>query len=313
MTAAALDIRGLSVRIGRSTLVDGISLSLAPQETLGIVGESGSGKTLTALAVMGLLPAAVRAEGSIRLGDADLLGLPERGLNRLRGRRIAMVFQDSASSLNPVRTIGAQLAESIRRHQKTSRRAARGIAAEALGAAGIPAPAALLDAYPHQLSGGLRQRAMIALALANDPEVLIADEPTTALDATVQLQVLALLKQHARRAATVLITHDFGVAAEVCDRIAVMYHGRIVEIGPTEAILRRPRHPYAAALVDLVPRLDGPARLIPIPGAPPPADQAIAGCAFAARCGRASAACAAAPLALGAPDHAFACWNPLHA
>jgi oligopeptide/dipeptide ABC transporter ATP-binding protein len=317
-----LQVEGLRVGFpGRGgapgpVVLDGVDLTIGAGEILGLVGESGSGKSMLALAAMGLLPAPGRVlSGSIRLEGRDLAGLSERAWQGLRGGTLGMVFQDPMTGLNPVRSVGAILTESIRRHQRVTRAEATRIAEAALRAVGIPAARERLAAYPHQLSGGLRQRVMIALALANRPRVIIADEPTTALDATIQAQILDLLRDrlhHAEGAGGLMITHDLGVAAEVCDRIAVIYHGRIVETGRTRDVLTAPRHPYTAGLLAAVPRFDGRGRrLVPIPGQPPgPAAERIA-CSFRPRCPRATDACAVAPsLAPLGPGRAVACHNP---
>jgi oligopeptide/dipeptide ABC transporter ATP-binding protein len=297
---------------GEFRAVDGVSLSLARGETLGLVGESGSGKTMTALSLLGLVPKPGRiVAGSVELAGEDLLAMPEAVLRARRGRGIAMVFQDPMTGLNPVRSIGSLLGESLRRHQGLRGQAARTRALAALEDVGIPSARARLNAYPHELSGGLRQRVMIALALINQPAVLVADEPTTALDATIQAQILDLLRAHARARAMILITHDLGVAGELCDQIAVMYHGRIVEAGPSASLLASPRHPYTRGLLAAVPRFD-PARprLSPIPGSPPSPDAALAGCAFAPRCARADRHCLGVPALARGPRGAVACWHP---
>ncbi len=283
-----------------TVVLDGVDLTIRQGEILGLVGESGSGKSMLALAAMGLLPAPGRVlSGAIRIEGRDLTSLSERAWQQLRGGTLGMVFQDPMTGLNPVRSIGATLGESIRRHQRVAASDVARIAEAALRAVGIPAARERLSAYPHQLSGGLRQRVMIALALVNRPRVIIADEPTTALDATIQAQILDLLRErlhHAEGAGGLMITHDLGVAAEVCDRIAVIYHGRIVETGQTREVLADPRHPYTAGLLAAVPRFDGRGRrLVPIPGQPPgPAAERIS-CSFRPRCARASEACSAAP------------------
>ncbi len=292
--------------------VDGVSLSLARGETLGIVGESGSGKTMLALSAMGLVPKPGRiTSGSITLRNRRIDDLGERDLCDLRGREIGMVFQDPMTSLNPVRRVGALLVEAIRRHNKVGKDEARCRALDALRAVGIPSPEARLRAYPHELSGGLRQRVMIALALVNHPPVIIADEPTTALDTTIQAQILGLLRERLSDAALILITHDLGVAAELCDRIAVMYYGRIVEAGSAESILSRPRHPYTAGLLAAVPNFDfGRPTLVPIPGAPPDPSTPVNGCAFQERCQRRTPICATKPLLREHTGGLVACAHP---
>ncbi|MFJ4096345.1 dipeptide ABC transporter ATP-binding protein [Kitasatospora sp. NPDC089913] len=268
--------------------VRGVDLTLHRGETLGIVGESGSGKSVTALAVLGLLPGTARVRGSVRLDDRELIGLPGRELAAVRGRRIAMVFQDPLSAFTPVYRIGDQLVEALRIHRPgLDRSAARKRAAELLDLVGIPAPGHALDSFPHEFSGGMRQRAMIAMAVANDPDVLLADEPTTALDVTIQAQVLDVLRTARREtgAALVLVSHDLGVIAGMADRVAVMYAGRVVETAGVDELFAAPRHPYTLGLVGAVPRLDGKrGPLVPIPGTPAPMAELPPGCPFAARC-----------------------------
>jgi len=304
-----LDIADLAVAFGAARVVDGVSLSVRQGSVLGLVGESGSGKSMIALACLGLVPRPGRVSGTIRVAGRDIVGLSERDLRSLRGREIGIVFQDPMTSLNPVRRIGALMAETIRRHQGLPEREALALAEVALAEVGIPSPAARLRAYAHELSGGLRQRVMIAMALVNRPRIILADEPTTALDATIQAQILDLLRARVADAAAVLITHDLGVAASLCDRIAVIYSGRIVETGATADILTAPRHPYTAGLLRAVPRFD-PARprLVPIPGLPPAPDARPPGCAFAPRCPRRVARCEAERPALA---DGLACWNPV--
>jgi peptide/nickel transport system ATP-binding protein len=279
--------------------VDGVSLAVHAGETIGIVGESGSGKSVTALAVLGLLPRrGVSVSGSIRLDGRELIGASERDMQSIRGRRVAMVFQDPMSSLNPVLTVGRQITEVLVRHGVADRHDAPGRAAELLRRVGIPEPTERLGNYPHQLSGGMRQRVMIAMALACEPAVLIADEPTTALDVTIQAQVLELLAGLVADSGTalVLITHDLGVVAGMCDRVHVMYSGRIVESGERHALFANPRHHYTRGLLASVPRLDlvGSA-LQPIPGSPRDVIAWADGCAFAPRCSQRRAGCDAAP------------------
>jgi peptide/nickel transport system ATP-binding protein len=275
--------------------VDGVSFSVNAGETLGVVGESGSGKSVTSLAILGLLPErGVTVTGSILLDGKELIGASERELQKVRGPRAAMVFQDPMSSLNPVLTIGRQLTEVLVRHKVTSKRGASARAAELLDRVGIPEAASRLDNYPHQLSGGMRQRVMIAIALACEPALLIADEPTTALDVTIQAQVLELLKELVIGSGTalILITHDVGVVAGMCDRVHVMYSGRIVESGERHELFANPRHHYTRGLLDSVPRLDllG-GKLRPIPGSPRDVIAWSDGCAFAPRCGAVTEAC----------------------
>jgi peptide/nickel transport system ATP-binding protein len=268
--------------------VDGVSFEVRAGETVGIVGESGSGKSVTSLAILGLLPArGVKVTGSITLDGEQLIGKSERAMQDIRGRRAAMVFQDPMSSLNPVLTVGRQITETIRRHQKIDRTTARARAAELLERVGIPEPTRRLKSYPHQLSGGMRQRVMIAIALATEPALLIADEPTTALDVTIQAQVLDLLRTLVSESDTalIMITHDLGVVAGMCNHVNVMYGGRIVETGQRYALFGSPRHHYTRGLLASVPRLDGgQARLHPIPGSPGDTIPWAQGCAFSPRC-----------------------------
>jgi ABC-type dipeptide/oligopeptide/nickel transport system ATPase component len=253
-----LAVRDLHVTLAGSEgpvpAVKRVSFDVAPGTCLGIVGESGSGKTVSSLAVMGLLPRGASVRGSATLDGEELIGLSEARLRAMRGRDIGMVFQDPMSSFNPVRRIGSLIVESIKRHQSAGAGEARAKAVAALRAAGVPQPEARIDAYPHQLSGGLRQRAMIALATCNAPKLLIADEPTTALDATIQLQVLALLKERREGLSTILITHNLAVTAELCQTILVMRRGEAVECGPAAEILSRPKADYTKSLLDAVPR-----------------------------------------------------------
>ncbi|MFJ1756117.1 dipeptide ABC transporter ATP-binding protein [Kitasatospora sp. NPDC088134] len=321
MTATATDtllaVRGLTVDFGDHPAVRGVDLDLRRGETLGLVGESGSGKSVTALAVLGLLPGTARIGGSVTLDGRELVGLPSRQLAAVRGRRIAMVFQDPLSAFTPVHRIGDQIAEAILIHQDTGRSAARKRAADLLDLVGIPDPARALDAYPHEFSGGMRQRAMIAMAVANDPDVLLADEPTTALDVTIQAQVLDVLRTAQREtgAALVLVSHDLGVIAGSADRVAVMYAGRIVETAPVDELFAAPRHPYTLGLIGAVPRLDGRGGpLVPIPGRPPAAGELTGpGCPFADRCPLVEDRCRTAepPLA-GADAHLAACVRAEH-
>ncbi|MEO7837414.1 MAG: ABC transporter ATP-binding protein [Acidimicrobiales bacterium] len=269
--------------------VRGVDFTVDEEEVMGIVGESGSGKSVTMMAVMGLLPRTVQVTGSVRYRGQEILGLPEAELRKFRGAKMAMVFQDPLTSLNPVFPVGDQIAEAIRAHQPTVGRKDARVKAEALlELVGIPSAARRTRTYPHELSGGMRQRAMIAMSIANNPDVLIADEPTTALDVTIQAQVLEVLEraQAAARSAIVLITHDLGVVAGMADRVMVMYAGRAVEVGTVEDVLLRSRHPYTLGLLDSVPRLDaeGPQRLTPITGAPPSVLHPPAGCPFHPRC-----------------------------
>ncbi len=299
-TEPALKIEGLEVdfrtKDGIVHAVRGVDLSLAPGEVLGIVGESGSGKSVTALATMGLLPKSAEVRGSIRFGGRELLGLKEKHLTGVRGTGIAMIFQDPMTSLNPVYTIGWQITEAILAHQALSKEEAQARAVDLLAKVGIPNPAERVDNYPHEFSGGMRQRAVIAIAMANDPEVILADEPTTALDVTVQAQVLDSLKTALTEtgAALLLITHDLGVIAGLADRVLVMYAGRPVEVGTAEDVFYRPSMPYTLGLLGSLPRLDskGAERLRQIPGSPPSMLGERSGCPFAPRCPLATDVCA---------------------
>jgi peptide/nickel transport system ATP-binding protein len=269
--------------------VDGVSFSVAPGRTLGIVGESGCGKSVANLTILGLTRAPnARISGRVSFGGRDLLGLGDEGLRAVRGNEIAMVFQDPLSSLHPLHRVGDQLVEAIVIHRDVGEAAARERAIELLGEVGIPNPSARVDDYPHEFSGGMRQRAMIAMALANEPRLLIADEPTTALDVTTQAQILALIDrlQVEREMAVILITHDLGVVAENADEVAVMYAGRVVERAGTSEIFARPRHPYTWGLLGSIPSLASELgdRLVPIPGQPPSLISVPSGCSFHPRC-----------------------------
>jgi oligopeptide/dipeptide ABC transporter ATP-binding protein len=311
------DVVGLSVRVGQRgqsyRVVDEVSFQLTPGRALGIVGESGSGKSLTLRALMALLPGSVRPDGGeVRL-DGALIPLSGRGVRAARRRRMAMVFQDSLSALNPVQTVGAQIAEVPRRVLGLSRAAAWARAIELLELVGLPSPATRARAYPHQLSGGMRQRVAIAIALATEPEVLLCDEPTTALDVTVQAQVLELIRRLRSQLglALIFVSHDIAVVQQVCDDIAIMYTGRIVETGPASEVLARPLHPYTRALLSAVVDLDdvvGHAR--PIPGALPDPSNLPAGCSFHPRCPLAGPECRREPvplLAIGDNERQAAC------
>ena len=317
-----LEVTDLSIRMDGAPepIVDRVSFSLAPGETLCIVGESGCGKSLTALALMGLLtsPPLHLAGGRATFQGADLFTLPPADLRARRGDRIAMIFQEPMTSLNPALRIGEQIAEAVREHRDVTAEAARARALEMLRRVRIPAPEKRLDEFPHQLSGGMRQRAMIAMALANDPALLIADEPTTALDVTIQAQILDLMRTLSSEtgAALILITHDLGVVAEMADRVAVMYAGRVVESGTVADIFDDPQHPYTLGLMSSMPSLGGREdRLVTIPGSVPSAADMPSGCRFAARCPFSGPDCARRPpLAELAPGHAVACWRaPLEA
>ena len=312
-----LEVEALEVSFGAASAVRGASLALDRGETLCLVGESGCGKSVTALAVMGLLARnASRRAARLSFDGQDLRGLDERGMSRLRGNRMAMIFQEPMTSLNPAYTVGSQMAEVMLRHRGGTRAAAMARAEDLLGRVRITSPAMRLGQYPHQLSGGLRQRVMIAMALMCDPELLIADEPTTALDVTVQAQILRLLLdlQKDLGLAMLLITHDLGVVARVAHRVAVMYAGRIVEEAPVDVLFSGARHPYARGLLASIPRIERsrPDVLPEIPGVVPAPGERPPGCAFAPRCARAGARCRAEapPLAEAAPGHRLACWDP---
>ncbi len=318
----ALEIRDLSthIQLSRSTVqaVGNVDLRLERGQTVGLVGESGSGKSMLGLSVLGLLPNGGHVVGgSIQADGRELVGLPEGELRKIRGNQVAMIFQDSQSSLNPTKTIGQQVAEPVRLHRGVSKREALERAVEVLGLVGLPRPKERLNDHPHQLSGGLRQRVMIAIALACEPKVLLADEPTTALDVTIQAQILALLDDLRDRLgmATLLTTHDMGVVAGRTSRINVMYAGRIVESASTEELFAGMRHPYTQALLASIPQLDADPRkaLISIPGLPPDLTNLPQGCRFAPRCPRATDQCRAEepPLSGEDPTHLFACWHPV--
>ncbi|MBN9070246.1 MAG: ABC transporter ATP-binding protein [Rhizobiales bacterium] len=293
MSDAGLDVRGLQTVLstggGPVPVISDISFTLRPGETLCLVGESGSGKSMTALSIVRLLPAAARVNaGEILLGDIDLARLPDSGMRSVRGRRVAMVFQDSMTSLNPLLTIGRQLTEGMELHLGLSPAVARERAVALLAQVGVPAARERVEQYPHQLSGGLRQRAAIAIALSAEPEILIADEPTTALDVTTQAQILELLarEQQRRGMGLLLITHDVGVVARMATTVGVMYAGRIVEKAPSDMLFRDPRHPYTRGLLKSVPRMDTDltAPLTSIPGTPPAIANLPEGCSFNPRC-----------------------------
>ncbi|HKN09091.1 MAG TPA: ABC transporter ATP-binding protein [Pseudomonadota bacterium] len=320
-----LEVDGLKThfftRDGVVRAVDGVSFSVAPGETLAVVGESGCGKSVTSLSVLRLIasPPGRIVEGSIRFQGQDLLELSERRMRDIRGNEISMIFQEPMTSLNPVLRIGSQITETLTLHRGLSKEAAVARAIEVLRLVGIPEPASRLDQYPHEFSGGMRQRVMIAMALSCDPKLLIADEPTTALDVTVQAQILDLMRQLKARTGTaiILITHSLGVVAEMAQRVVVMYGGRKVEEAPVAALFARPRHPYTRALLGCVPRLrsslsgNGKARLAEIEGVVPSLKEAIPGCIFAPRCAHASQQCRQSypPLEEKAAGHWVACWK----
>ncbi len=309
---ALVSIESLNVAFNGVPVLRGVDLTLHKGEALGLVGESGSGKSVTWLAALGLLPRQAKVSGSVRLDGREILGAPSADLDQVRGGRVAMIFQDPASALNPVLTIRRQLCEALALHRDLSGDAVKAEALRLLNLVGIPDAARRLSAYPHEFSGGQVQRIMIAMALAGNPDLLIADEPTTALDATIQAQILELLSSIRREMgmAMVLISHDLGVVAENCDRVAVMYAGRIVEQAPANQLFADPVHPYAQGLIGALPPLDGPRRrLTAIPGTVPDPAHMPNGCAFAQRCALAAEPCslAAPTLAPIANDRAVAC------
>ena len=322
MTEALLEVEDLAVtfpgrRNAEVRAVDGISYCVYPGQTLAIVGESGSGKTVGCRAVMGLLPPGAVVTGSARFGGAELIGLTDEQLRRHRGANVAMVFQDPARSLNPTMRVGAQIAEAVRVHRDVSRAEARKQATDLLRLVRIPLPERRSAEYPHQLSGGMRQRVMIAIALACRPRLLIADEATTALDVTTQAQIMELLLelQAELGMALVLISHDLGLAGAYADEVIVMYAGRIVEQAPAARLFGQVRMPYTQALFEAIPRLERPAHA-PLPvigGRPPDAAVMLDGCSFAPRCRLAAGDCLAAapPLAEHEPGHRWACWHPV--
>jgi peptide/nickel transport system ATP-binding protein len=315
---ALLEVQNLHVHLKRADeaveLVRDVSFSVGEGEVVGVLGESGCGKSLTAFSVLGLLPQGMRTSGRIVFAGKDLLTLDEKALCGLRGNRIGMIFQEPMTALNPVQTVGDQIAEPLRLHKRLGRMAARSEARRLLERIRLPNPAAALDAYPHQLSGGQRQRVVIAMALACRPDLLIADEPTTALDTTVQRQILDLLLDlvEETQSGLLLITHDIGIMAETTDRVLVMYGGAIVEAAPTAALVNFPAHPYTRALLQATPQraLGSDARLEPIPGTVPPPSSDDVGCRFRTRCTLAAAQCEKSPplRELGL-DRVAACWR----
>lgn len=312
-----LDVSDLRVSFGPGLdAVDGLTLTARRGETVAVVGESGCGKTLSALALSGLLPEGATVTGSAVLDGHQLVGRGERQWRRLRGAKVSMIFQDAATALNPLMSVGAQIEEVMAIHGTHRRAARRARAVELLTSVGVPDAETRARSHPHQLSGGLRQRVMIAIALAGSPDLVVADEPTTALDVTVQAQVLALLRESTRDAAVLFITHDMGVVAEIADRVVVMYAGSVVEAGPLDEVLERPHHPYTGALLASVPDPDAPhaGELPTIPGRVPPLGQRSAGCPFRDRCPKARDRCAERPpLSEVTPGgSAAACWYPDH-
>ncbi|MFV0492189.1 MAG: ABC transporter ATP-binding protein [Pseudorhodobacter sp.] len=320
MAEPLLSVKDLKVqfKIGGQMLraVDGVSFELMPRQTLGVVGESGCGKSVTSMAIMRLVPQppGVYSGGQVMLEGHDLLKLPESEMRDLRGAKLGMIFQEPMTSLNPVYSCGDQVIESLKLHSGLKGTAARNRAIELFDLVGLPSPEKRVDDFPHQLSGGQRQRVMIALALANDPAILIADEPTTALDVTIQQQILKLMRDLQERTGTaiLLITHDLGVVAETCDSVVVMYAGSVVEKGPADAIFSDPQHPYTIGLMAAVPRMDrDKGRLATIPGIVPPPWKALPGCRFASRCPLADDRCRSQMPLLSdcTKGHAVACWK----
>ena len=301
MTESVLQLRDLKVSFrtpnGLVQAVRGVDIDVAPGEMVGVVGESGSGKSVSFLAAMGLLPSTAVITGSATVGGTQLVGADKNTLRAVRGKRVAMIFQDPLSALNPVQRIGNQIVEMLQAHSKVGKAEAHTRAVELLDIVGIPQPKDRARQYPHEFSGGMRQRVMIAMAIANDPEVLIADEPTTALDVTVQAQILEVVQRIQRDMSTavVMITHDLGVIARVADRVQVMYAGRVVERGTILDLFDRPTHPYTMGLLHSLPR-HGQERLEPIAGSPPNMLRPPSGCAFRARCEHATDRCAADPV-----------------
>lgn len=306
---SALEIRDLRVAFGSTEVLRGVSLQVAPGETLGVVGESGCGKSMTGLAAMGLLPPGGRVtSGSVLLGEKDLTDMTESGLRKIRGSDIAMVFQDPFTSLNPMMRVGDQIAEAVVLHRNESWKSAREIAVGALEQVKVPSPKSTAQKFPHQLSGGQRQRVMVAMAFACHPKVLIADEPTTALDVTLQAQILQLLKelQAAEGTAVMLISHDIGVIGSVSDRIAVLYAGRVIEVGKAESVLRNPQHPYTKGLLASLP--GDTERLESIKGQPPDFDSLKGQCSFSDRCDSRFEKCSSEPGLIRIGNQESACW-----
>ncbi len=319
MTPPVVDVKDLQTHIvtrwGTLKAVDGVSFTVAEGETLGIVGESGSGKSMTCLSIVRLVPrgAARIVGGQVLLDGEDLLTKSEDAMQQVRGRKVGMILQDPMSSLNPVFSVGMQVREPVAMYHGLRGRALTERATELLASVRIPSPGARLRAFPHQLSGGMRQRVVGAMAIAAPPRLLIADEPTTSLDLTIQMQYLGLLKelQERHRLAMIFVTHDLGIVARICDRVAVMYGGRIVEIGPVRRIFQSPAHPYTRALLDAIPRLGARRdRLTAIEGQPPDLLTLPPGCAFAPRCPHAIERCRreSPPETVVAPEHATRCW-----
>ena len=319
MKQALLQVRDLrtefATRAGVARAVDGVSFDVHAGEIVGLVGESGSGKSVTGYSILGLIDAPGRiAGGSVRLDGQELIGMPRSGLRALRGRQLAMVFQDPMSTLNPVLTVSAQMQLAMQAHGKPDAAAMRGRALAALAKVGIPDPERRLNAYPHELSGGMRQRVAIAIAFINNPALVICDEPTTALDVSIQAQILVEMKTLVRDAGVSLvwISHDLATVSVLVSRLLVMYAGRLIEEGPTDEVLRHPRHPYTQGLVDSLPSRAAPGRdLVQIPGSTPSLASLPSGCAFRDRCAHATDACSKAPQPTVQGNRAWRCHHPL--
>ncbi|MCA3338042.1 MAG: ABC transporter ATP-binding protein [Roseomonas sp.] len=319
MNPALLQVRDLrtyfETRAGTIKAVDGISFTLERREILGLVGESGSGKSVTGFSLIGLLdPPGRIAAGSVMFQGKELVGLPQAEMRKLRGKRIAMIFQDPAATLNPVLTIGQQMAMAVQAHGGGGDSAALALAARSLARVGIPDAAARLHAYPHEFSGGMRQRVAIAIALLHEPELIIADEPTTALDVSIQAQILAEMKTLAQESGTALIwiSHDLAIVSSLADRVIVLYLGRIMEFGPVADVLRAPLHPYTRGLLDSLPAMADPGqKLRQIPGSTPSPLNVTPGCPFAPRCSQADDLCRSEPPPVGDQRHGAFCHHPL--
>jgi peptide/nickel transport system ATP-binding protein len=311
-----VSIQGLTVAFDGTQVLHGIDLDIDRGEALGLVGESGCGKSVTWLAALGLLPGKAQVGGSVKIDGQELIGAPRQQAEQVRGKRIAMIFQDPSSSLNPVHRVGRQITESLTLHRGLKGQAAKAEAIRLMDLVGIPSAATRIDLYPHEFSGGQCQRVMIAMALAGEPDLLIADEPTTALDTTIQAQILDLLATIRAETgmAMVLISHDLGAVSAVCDRAAVMYAGRVVEMNDTATLFSAPRHPYTRGLFDAIPQIDGDrTRLLPIQGTVPDPKALPVGCAFSPRCRSASARCAiqSPELTTGRAGGLLACFHPV--
>ena len=311
-----LKVQDLSVRTSRYSLLEGVSFTVDGDERVGLIGESGSGKSLTALSIMGLLSPGLQSSGSITITDDEVLGIKESVLARRRGKDLAMVFQEPMTALNPTMRVGAQIAETmLLHHTKPTKKAAYDEVIRLLERVGLPDPQRAARSYPHQLSGGQRQRAVIAIAMANEPALLICDEPTTALDVSIQAQILVEMKTLVREAGVglVWISHDLATVSVLASRLLVMYAGRLIEEGPTAEVLRRPRHPYTQGLIDSLPSRAAPGRdLVQIPGSTPSLTSLPSGCAFKARCANATQTCNTAPERTFEDARAWRCHHPMH-